>query len=82
MRHVFVRTAVVAGAAGALWLGLGSPAGARDDVKISTRLPYVPAEVLPPVEADPSSPVGVRVDPGDNEAPDPAPRLVLTLRSS
>lgn len=81
MRHVVVRSAVVAGAAGALWLGVGHPARAADAVEVSTRLPYVPAEVLPPTSlpADPSSPIGVRVDPGDNDEPDPAPRLIVTI---
>ena len=81
MRHGLVRTAAVAVAGAALWLSTAAPAQGGDTV-ITTRLPYVPAELLPPTElpSDPSSGVRVRLDPGDNEAPDPAPRVILTLR--
>ena len=80
MSHVGVRVVGLAVAAGALWLVTG--AGAEADTEIPVRLPYVPAESLPAMQipGDPSSGVSVRVDPGDNDAPDPAPRLVITIR--
>lgn len=81
MPHVGMRTVAVAAAAGALWLGLGAAARASETV-LETRIPYVPAEVLPPVviPGDPASAVTVELDPGDNDRPDPAPKLIITLR--
>ena len=74
-----VRIALVGAATGALWLVAGG--GARADTEIPVRLPLVPAESLPATEIPgPSSGVSVRVDPGDNEAPDPSPKLVIVIR--
>ena len=78
MARTGVRIALVGAAAAALWLAAGA---ARADTEIPVRLPYVPAESLPATEVPgPSSGVSLRVDPGDNEAPDPTPKLVIVIR--
>ena len=76
MRLTAVRIAAIMGAAAALWLTAG--AARAQDTPVSIRIPYVPAETLPATDL-PGSGVSVRIDPGDNEAPDPAPRLIVTL---
>jgi hypothetical protein len=80
MSRMGVRTLVITAGAAALW-GLAGVADA-DGMVVETRLPYVPAEVLPAADlpGGTSSGLSVRVDPGDNEAPDPAPRLIVTIR--
>ncbi|HJR24823.1 MAG TPA: hypothetical protein VJ804_05075 [Acidimicrobiales bacterium] len=76
MRLTAVPIAAITGAAGALW-SLAGAAGAEDTV-ISSRIPFVPAETLPATDL-PGSGMSVRIDPGDNEAPDPAPQLIITI---